>query len=58
VRGVISVCPACAQIALGDRVWLIRCHCDPMVNLYDWIVGMRGERVECVWPMAARGAVA
>ena len=54
---MISVCPACARIALGDRVWLIRCHCDPMVNLYDWIVGMRGERVECVWPMAARGAV-
>ena len=54
---MISFCPACARIALGDRVWLIRGHCNPMVNLYDWIVGMRGERVECVWPMAARGAV-
>ena len=29
----------------------------PTVNLYDWIVGMRGERVECVWPVAARGAL-
>ncbi|MFO1311299.1 MAG: hypothetical protein U1F41_04450 [Burkholderiales bacterium] len=36
---------------------LVPGHCDPTVNLYDWIVGMRGERVECVWPVAARGAV-
>ena len=27
------------------------------VNLYDWYVGIRGERVERVWPVAARGAV-
>ena len=51
---MISVCPACARIALGDRVWLIRCHCDATAKLYDRIVGMRGE---CVWLLAARGAV-
>jgi D-serine deaminase-like pyridoxal phosphate-dependent protein len=37
--------------------WLVPGHCDPTVNLYDWIVGMRGDRVECVWPVAARGAL-
>ena len=31
-------------------------HCDPPVNLYDWIVGLRGDRVESVWPITARGA--
>ena len=56
-HGVLSVDAKQAQPALGDRVWLIPGHCDPTVNLYDWIVGMRGERVECVWPVAARGAV-
>jgi D-serine deaminase-like pyridoxal phosphate-dependent protein len=56
-HGVLAVDPARAQPALGDRVWLIPGHCDPTVNLYDWIVGMRGDRVECVWPVAARGAV-
>ena len=56
-HGVLDVDPAAATPALGDRVWLIPGHCDPTVNLYDWIVGMRGERVECVWPVAARGAV-
>ena len=44
--------------AIGDRLWLVPGHCDPTVNLYDWIVGVRGTRVECVWPVAARGALA
>ncbi|MCC7327064.1 MAG: DSD1 family PLP-dependent enzyme [Burkholderiales bacterium] len=56
-HGVLQVDPARGAPALGDRIWLIPGHCDPTVNLYDWIVGMRGERVECVWPVAARGAV-
>ena len=49
--------PALARPAVGERVWLIPGHCDPTVNLYDWIVGVRGDRVECVWPVAARGAL-
>lgn len=56
-HGVLAVEPARAALALGDRVWLIPGHCDPTVNLYDWIVGMRGDRVECIWPVTARGAV-
>ena len=40
-----TVDPAHAAPAIGDRVWLIPGHCDPTVNLYDWIVGMRGDRV-------------
>ena len=45
------------HILVGDRLWLVPGHCDPTVNLYDWIVGVRGTRVECVWPVAARGAL-
>ncbi len=56
-HGVLRVDPERAPPAPGDRVWLVPGHCDPTVNLYDWIVGMRGERVECVWPVAARGAL-
>ena len=47
-----------AKPRLGDKVRLIPGHCDPTVNLYDWIVGVRGDRVECVWPITARGALA
>jgi D-serine deaminase-like pyridoxal phosphate-dependent protein len=56
-HGVLDVDPSQAQPAIGDRVWLIPGHCDPTVNLYDWLVGMRGQRVECVWPVAARGSL-
>lgn len=40
----------------GERVRLVPGHCDPTVNLYDWIVGYRGNHVEALWPVAARGA--
>jgi len=43
-------------LAPGTRLKLVPGHCDPTVNLYDWYVGYRGDRVERVWPVAARGA--
>ena len=42
---------------VGDKVRLIPGHCDPTVNLHDWVVGYRGNRVEALWPITARGAV-
>ncbi|HYQ98845.1 MAG TPA: DSD1 family PLP-dependent enzyme [Casimicrobiaceae bacterium] len=57
-HGVLAVAADRDPPQPGDRVWLIPGHCDPTVNLYDWIVGVRGSRVECVWPVAARGALA
>jgi 3-hydroxy-D-aspartate aldolase len=43
--------------ALGDKVKLVPGHCDPTVNMYDWYVGVRGGRVESLWPIVARGAL-
>lgn len=40
---------------LGDKVRLVPGHIDPTVNLHDWLVGFRGDRVEVVWPVLARG---
>ena len=57
-HGVIDVAADARQPVIGDRLWLVPGHCDPTVNLYDWIVGVRGTRVECLWPVAARGALA
>jgi D-serine deaminase-like pyridoxal phosphate-dependent protein len=45
------------RLNLGDKIRLVPGHCDPTVNLYDWYVGIRGNRVETVWPITARGAV-
>ena len=53
-HGVIAVAPDAQPPRLGDRLWLVPGHCDPTVNLYDWIVGVRGDaRRVCV---AGRGA--
>ena len=41
---------------LGKTVKLVPGHCDPTVNLYDWFVCIRNDRVENVWPISARGA--
>ena len=55
-HGVIET-PAGTSIALGDIVMLVPGHCDPTVNLYDEIVCIRGDRVEALWPVSARGAL-
>jgi len=43
------------QLAINDRLRLVPGHCDPTCNLHDWYVGMRGDTVECLWPVSARG---
>jgi 3-hydroxy-D-aspartate aldolase len=43
--------------AVGEKIRIIPGHVDPTVNLHDWYVGLRGERVECVWPVSTRGAL-
>ena len=43
-------------LEVGDKVRLIPGHCDPTANLHDWYVGIRDGRVECLWPVTARGA--
>ena len=42
--------------ALGDSLLLVPGHCDPTVNLYDELICYRGDKVEAVWPITARGA--
>lgn len=42
---------------LGHKLKLVPGHCDPTVNLYDHFVCIRGERVEALWPITARGSL-
>jgi len=44
-------------IHLGAKALLVPGHCDPTVNLHDWIVAIRRNKVEDVWRIDARGAV-
>jgi D-serine deaminase-like pyridoxal phosphate-dependent protein len=56
-HGTLLIGAGAARPAPGDVVKLIPGHCDPTVNLYDWLVVYRGARVEAVWPVSARGAL-
>ena len=56
-HGRLAVSAATNRLGLGDKIRLIPGYCDPTVNLYDWYVCVRGNRVEQVWPITARGAV-
>ncbi|HEY0236400.1 MAG TPA: DSD1 family PLP-dependent enzyme [Afipia sp.] len=41
-----------ANIAPGHRLRLIPGHCDPTINLHDWLVATRHGKVEAVWRVA------
>jgi 3-hydroxy-D-aspartate aldolase len=56
-HGRPAVSAATNRLGLGDKIRLIPGHSDPTVNLYDWCVCVRGNRVEQIWPITARGAV-
>jgi len=43
------------RLRLNQKLRLIPGHCDPTCNLHDWYVGIRNDRVECLWPVSARG---
>ncbi|MBY0336817.1 MAG: DSD1 family PLP-dependent enzyme [Acetobacteraceae bacterium] len=57
-HGKLVVEGGAARPELGEKLRLIPGHCDPTVDRYDWYVGVRNGRVECLWPIAARGAMA
>jgi 3-hydroxy-D-aspartate aldolase len=54
-HGRLDVSTSARRLKVGDRIEFIPPHCDPTVNLYDNIHALRGDRVEAVWPIAARG---
>lgn len=42
-------------LAVNDKLRLVPGHCDPTCNVHDWYVGVRGDKVETLWPVSARG---
>ncbi|NHF71989.1 3-hydroxy-D-aspartate aldolase BhcC [Paracoccus xiamenensis] len=42
-------------LKVGEKLRLVPGHCDPTANVHDWYVGVRGDKVEVVWPVSARG---
>jgi len=44
------------RVELGDQLELVPPHCCSTCNLHDRFYALRGDKVEAVWPIAARGA--
>ena len=53
--GIRFTSPPTKAYKIGDLLEVIVPHCDPVVNEYDQIYGIRNEKVEAVWPITARG---
>jgi len=56
-HGVLRVAAGAETPALGEKLLLVPGHCDPTVNLHDWMVCVRGGLVQAVWQVSARGCV-
>lgn len=54
-HGAILPPQGAAPPQLGERVTLAAPHCDPTVNLYDAYHVVRGDTLEAIWPVTARG---
>ncbi len=52
--GILTLEPGTKLPQIGERIEFLVPHCDPNVNLYDRIYATRGEKVEAIWPIAAR----
>ncbi len=53
--GSIKVTSASKAYKIGDKLEVIIPHCDPAVNEFDQLYGIRKGLVEAVWPITARG---
>jgi 3-hydroxy-D-aspartate aldolase len=54
-QGGVLYQPAGKKLAPGDSLTCVVPHCDPTVNLYDCYHAVRGDRLEAIWPVDARG---
>ncbi|WP_454684147.1 alanine racemase [Ancylobacter moscoviensis] len=54
-HGTVTL-PEGARLSPGDLIELEVPHCDPTVNLYDFIHVMQGDKLVAIWSVDARGA--
>jgi putative serine dehydratase-like protein len=49
----VAVSSATNRLRIDYKIRFMPGHCDPTVNLHDWYVGIRGNRVQQLWPITA-----
>ncbi len=56
-HGRITFANAGEHLEIGASLELITPHCDPTVNLHDFIHCVRGDTLADIWPVDARGVL-
>jgi D-serine deaminase-like pyridoxal phosphate-dependent protein len=56
-HGVVDLTRCPERPRVGEVVNVVPNHCCVVSNMVDDVVGVRGDQVEVVWPVAARGKV-
>jgi len=56
-HGKVVLAEGTSAPELGAPVNLITPHCDPTVNLHDYLHCVRGDRLVDIWPIDARGVL-
>jgi D-serine deaminase-like pyridoxal phosphate-dependent protein len=56
-HGMVNLSASAKKPKVGEVVNVIPNHCCVVTNMMDEIYGVRGGKVEVVWPVAARGKV-
>ena len=54
-HGRLLITDASRAPKLGERIEFFPPHCDPTFNLYDKVYVVRGQTLETVWEISARG---
>jgi D-serine deaminase-like pyridoxal phosphate-dependent protein len=54
-HGKLILPPGAAKPALGARLECVSPHCDPTVNLHDFLHVVAGDTLVEIWPVDARG---
>jgi D-serine deaminase-like pyridoxal phosphate-dependent protein len=54
-QGGITLPGDARSLRPGDSLSCVVPHCDPTVNLYDVYHAVRGDTLEAIWPIEARG---
>jgi D-serine deaminase-like pyridoxal phosphate-dependent protein len=56
-HGVVDFTECVERPEVGERVTVLPNHVCEVSNLFNEVVGLRGDQVEVVWPVACRGAL-
>jgi 3-hydroxy-D-aspartate aldolase len=56
-HGCLTFLSATDRLALGSVVACVTPHCDPTINLHDYLHVVRGDTVVDIWPIVGRGVL-